>query len=1177
MKRLLLVLLFFTWCNAYGQYHEPHFEHLNVEDGLPESNITAMRQDKLGYIWIGTQNGLVRYDGYNVKVYKLGLGLKGILQDFAISDIYEDKNGELWIASRVNRIFHYNRVADSFEQNKIGLQSDPYFGPELIFDHDGFMWEAPRHLRGLRDVVTYPVSKWNLKTYEEEKFPYQASSMVVTHTGGVWVGTTDGLIFYTHTTGKMSKVIFPLNSKDKYYILNLYEAPSAPGFLWFILVDVKYNSLGLYCLNTRNGQYKKYTADPHISGTIASTDIFTIKEDSHHKLWFGTAAGLSLFDQGNGKFKNYTPPKPKNGLYENSINNIIEQNENTFWLTTFGNKRVGNGLLLFNPSTETFNQYLHEDKKPYSLNVNRVTRALIDHTGLLWVGMAWGGVDRVNNMRTQFDTYLPDIISDKNYLPRLNTTVALSKDGFCWLGTNESLVKWQPNTTRFERVNLPDYLGNKNISVLFADRAGLVYCSTDKVSLFTYNPKTAAVDTFRYPNKWSHTAISRIFQDHNGLIWIGTNDEGLFSFDKNSKTFKAYPYEVNSIGFRYDGNKLDNGQIRSIFEDHQGILWVGTNFGGLNRYDKKLGTFKSYYDRFNGLNCVLQIYEDKSGRFWVGTYLSGLFLFDRETGKSQQITENNGLLINSIQGLQEDKAGNLWISGDRGFTCFNPNNKTFAHYTTSNALPFPLKISVKVSFLKTSNNQFIFSSRNGIVAFYPEQLRINKTPPQVQLETFTHGDPQSTHTETTTEGLYGKQMVEVAHNQNRVSFNYVALHFENPAQNKYAYKLIGYDKNWVQAGIQRSVTYTNLSPGTYTFRVIAANSDGVWNKIGATITLIIHPPWWQTWWALTIWIILFVSAIYGFIAYRSRKLQRQNQMLEEKINLRTSQLSKANVALNEKQEEITAQRDKLAQTITNLKDTQTQLIQSEKMASLGELTAGIAHEIQNPLNFVNNFSEVSVELLAELKEEEEKGNKEEVIAIANDLTQNLDKINHHGKRADAIVKGMLEHSRAGSGAKEPTDINKLADEYLRLSYHGLRAKDKSFNATLITNFDENLPLINVIPQDIGRVFLNLFNNAFYAVNQKAKIADLVYQLEVSVTTLAQNGKVIIKVKDNGIGIPDAIKDKIMQPFFTTKPTGEGTGLGLSLTYDMVVKGHGGSINVESVVGEFTEFIIYLPL
>jgi signal transduction histidine kinase len=303
-----------------------------------------------------------------------------------------------------------------------------------------------------------------------------------------------------------------------------------------------------------------------------------------------------------------------------------------------------------------------------------------------------------------------------------------------------------------------------------------------------------------------------------------------------------------------------------------------------------------------------------------------------------------------------------------------------------------------------------------------------------------------------------------------------------------------------------------------------------------------------------------VFLLVGLILWRGYNRQKHNNRL-----------------LSEQKEEIATQRDHLEATLEKLKSTQTQLIQSEKMASLGELTAGIAHEIQNPLNFVNNFSEVSVELLDELTEEAKAGHTEDVMAIAGDLTQNLEKIRHHGKRADAIVKGMLQHSQSGSGIKAPANLNALADEYLRLSYHGLRSKDKSFNAETVTHFDEDLPLINVIPQDIGRVMLNLFNNAFYAVNQKQKMAGNDYKPEVSVSTSTEKNNLVINVRDNGIGIPDAIKEKIMQPFFTTKPTGEGTGLGLSLTYDMVVKGHGGTIRVNSVEGEGSEFIITLPV
>ncbi len=252
------------------------------------------------------------------------------------------------------------------------------------------------------------------------------------------------------------------------------------------------------------------------------------------------------------------------------------------------------------------------------------------------------------------------------------------------------------------------------------------------------------------------------------------------------------------------------------------------------------------------------------------------------------------------------------------------------------------------------------------------------------------------------------------------------------------------------------------------------------------------------------------------------------------------------------------------------------------MASLGELTAGIAHEIQNPLNFVNNFSEVNKELLVELKDEIKKGNIDEVNAIADDVISNEEKINHHGKRADAIVKGMLQHSRSSSGTKEPTDINKLADEYLRLAYHGLRAKDKSFNATMKTDFDESIGNINIIPQDIGRVILNLITNAFYATNEKAKLDFDIYEPTVTVTTSkiikgnGGNARVEICVADNGNGIPQKVLDKIFQPFFTTKPTGQGTGLGLSLSYD-IVKAHGGELKVETKEGEGSEFIIQLPV
>jgi two-component system NtrC family sensor kinase len=328
---------------------------------------------------------------------------------------------------------------------------------------------------------------------------------------------------------------------------------------------------------------------------------------------------------------------------------------------------------------------------------------------------------------------------------------------------------------------------------------------------------------------------------------------------------------------------------------------------------------------------------------------------------------------------------------------------------------------------------------------------------------------------------------------------------------------------------------------------------------------------------------LFLSSPLSLLVYVAMRFKEIIKEVRDNAK-QVVQLSeeKKEQALNQQkilQEEVNRQTAELRNTLDNLKSTQSQLIQSEKMASLGELTAGIAHEIQNPLNFVNNFSEVNSELIKELKSEASKGNFEEVSAIASDIESNSEKINHHGKRADAIVKNMLQHSRSSSGKKEPTDINALTDEYLRLAYHGLRAKDKSFNADIKTDFDNNIGKINIIPQDIGRVVLNLINNAFYAVDEKKKQNSNRYEPTVSISTKKFNGKsdsyrIEISVKDNGNGIPQKVLDKIFQPFFTTKPTGQGTGLGLSLSYD-IVKAHGGEIKVETKEGEGSEFIIQL--
>ncbi len=402
------------------------------------------------------------------------------------------------------------------------------------------------------------------------------------------------------------------------------------------------------------------------------------------------------------------------------------------------------------------------------------------------------------------------------------------------------------------------------------------------------------------------------------------------------------------------------------------------------------------------------------------------------------------------------------------------------------------------------------------------------------------------------------------YDQNSIDLTIGSIDFNSEGNNVIRYKMEGVNTDWQYQHTNSSIRYEQLRPNHYILTIQSSNSNKVFNGPAKIIHFYISPPFWETSWFRILSVMALALGVWSYTRYRSVDLIKKNILLDEKVKLRTNELN---------------------QSLADLKQTQTQLIQSEKMASLGELTAGIAHEIQNPLNFVNNFSLLSEDLVNELDDEINQKHFEDAKSISNVLKLNLQKINHHGKRAANIVTGMLEHSRTGSAEKRLVDINVLCDEYLRLSYHGLRAKNNSFNCFYSLDRDPALPLIYISPQEIGRVLLNILNNAFYAVDEKkrehSQKNEFHPEVILSTQQITRNDKSFVKIaiRDNGHGIPDSIKNKIFQPFFTTKPTGEGTGLGLSLSYDIITKGYGGFISVDSntVEPSFTEFNIELPV
>jgi len=1161
----LFLLLLLVKGTLVAQAPKISFEHLNMRNGLPSEYVGQIVQDDKGYIWLAQFTSITRYDGYHIKAYTISAKEKlGNPNDYFFS-MFQDSHKTLWAGTLGGSLFRYDPLLDSLIIVKKGRNkaADWLYGAIDFGDGHNHIWSL--YGKSPSDFFLEqfnPLDK-STRVFGRDKkgknllAADQALSFFNSPSGDILLCSNNGFYNYDYKEERFINYLTVRDSLKGLRVTGIYREPSGDRNVWLIGNTHQDTTLKLYRYNLQSRQLK---ACVKLSGKPV-TSASPIFRDKKGRLWLFTQTGLFLYDEAAGKVTAYpTPPVDKN--LPGEIRDILVDRDNVFWIATDA------GLLYFNPAIGQFQRYKANQSDPYALAHIHVVKVFEDRSGLKWVGMDEYGVDRINTLHSAFtgDKHNPD---KPGSYPENVTGIVLKPDGDYWITSQQGLFKWEVKKNVFTSVTPPtkpqkDYCYSPR---LLADGT---LCYWDDSGLNLYN-KAGNIQTAKIPG---NEQVSSFYRDNEDCFWVLTGKGKFYLFNPAGKVFERYRY-VTQSGGDAKIDTISNLSSAEVFEDKGGTLWLSSSKTGLSKVDrvkKKIIIKPALQGKV--LRDINKIYQDKTGSIWLGTVENGFWQFDWRTEKLvRRIKDDQGVLSKFVSGVAEDKNGNLWITTVTGLVKFNYKSGVVLAYTVADDIP----LEVPTSLVTAPDGRLVLCMFNSILTFNPDDIKSNTIAPQVQVESVVYSNPgKSEKDDHMVNGLITGNAI-ISYDENRVTFNYVALHFVDPARNNYAYMLENYDKAWIQAQAQRAVTYNNLAPGTYTFRVKASNSDGVWNNKGATFVITIKSPWWSRWWAWLLYVVLSVSAIYGFITYRSRRLIHQNKILEQRIALRTGQLSEANEELQTKQEEITSQRDQLVETLDELKNTQTQLVQREKMASLGELTAGIAHEIQNPLNFVNNFSEVSVELIAELKSEEANGNTVEVMAIADDLTQNLQKIQHHGQRADAIVKGMLEHSRAGTGQKEPTNINTLADEYLRLAYHGLRAKDKDFNADLVTKFDEKLPNVKVVPQDIGRVFLNLFNNAFYAVNQRKKTAGADYKPEVSVSTSAEDGQIIITVKDNGVGIPDAIKDKIMQPFFTTKPTGEGTGLGLSLTYDIVVKGHGGSINVETEEGLFSEFTITIPL
>ncbi len=1099
------------------------FRHYSVSDGLSNNTVYSILQDNLGLIWVATDDGLNAFDGYQFYKYKYNPSDSFSISNSIVRCLYEDSQHLIWVGTD-DGLNCFNPMSGKFTHYKSDAKNKFTISNNLI-------------------------------------------TCITEDAGGtIWIGTYGGgLNSFNKKTNHFTHFF---NSNN-----NLSDKGS---FISAIATDIKSNKLwvgssfhGLRLFDPLTGISVSYLNNSADENTISENSITSLCFDKSGTLWIGTLnEGLNQFSLESGKFKRYKHDAANiNSLSQNSVFDIYDDKDGNLWIAT-----LGGGINILNQIENKFYSWQSEVSNANSLSSNNVWSVFIDKAGTVWIGTS-NGINTYDKNRLKFSTTQIDNNSNQQFANNNVYSIFEDSQKNLWIGIlGGGLYEYDLNSKNIiasykSAAANENSISSNNVLCITEDNNGKLWIgSYDGLNCFDKEKKQFTVykNNPADENSLSNNNITSLLATSDGELLIGTYGGGLNSFDQTTGKFFRFNHSIKN-----KSEAINN--ISCIFEDTKKTIWIGTFGDGLCQLNSSTSTFTSFKNNSldkNSIssNFVYSIAEDLNGVLWIGTYGAGLnAMTDKGKNNFIRYNESNGFPNNIITGISTDAKNSLWLSTNNGIVEFTIDSKNIASsvplirfYDERDGLQYKYNNG---AVFKSADGNFYFGGLNGFNAFNPENIINNPNKPPVVITRFKVFDKEYLLDSLISQ----KKIIELSYTQNFFSFEFAGLNYAFSEKNKYAYQLEGFDKEWIESGNRRYVAYTNLDEGTYTFKVKSANNDGVWNDDGTSITIIIHPPFWKTWWFYLICITAFLISIYLFIKIRTRNLVTKNKWMERSVQLRTKELQ----LQKEKTEEKTIE---IENALVNLKATQKQLIQQEKLASLGQLTAGIAHEIKNPLNFVNNFSSLSVELAEEIKESKSEEERNELLS---DLVINLEKINHHGKRADSIVRSMLEHSRSGSEEKHQTNINRLGEEYLNLAFHGMRSTLRDFNCKLETSFAADLPLISVIPQDISRVLLNLFNNAFYALYEKQK-QQSDFQPVLSVATELKNNLIVIHIKDNGSGIPDGIKEKIFEPFFTTKPTGKGTGLGLSLSYD-IVKAHGGNIILESKEGIGTEFIISLSV
>lgn len=1188
------------------------FEQLKTEDGLSNGTITDIFQDSKGFIWFATSNGLNCYDSYQFYVYNNIQGDTRSISNNNIEVIREDSYDNIWVGTD-NGLNLFVREQNNFIN---------------------YFFDSCSRINGIVDDANY---LW-----------------ISTHTGGVYRMNRQNnkLDHYQHDKTKP-------NSLASNNIFRIYK--DSKNRIWISILE---QGLSLYNPNT--DEFESYMFN---SNNLSINTIWCFYEISETEFLLGTGDGMVRFFPEKKEIIHYKHDfKNNTSISKGHVNKIFKDKSGNLWIAS------QYGLNIFNEKQETFTHIKSDPNDQFSINTDEIWDIEEDNQGILWFGTYKNGINKLNPGYKYFKHWSYNPLDKRTLMNKSVLSFVENKDCTLWLAIDHgglSLFDRNKGTLKnyIHNPNNENSIQNNNIVSLLLDSKKQLWLGAWGGGLSKFdkaNNKFIKYEPLNiYTKNWN---IFDLLEDSKGRIWIASFDYGLSCYDTKTQKLKTYRADKN------DTCSLSSDIVWTLFEDSQNNLWIGTAVG-LNKYNETNDNFEYFKyidDNVSEANFyeTFSIYEDTHQRLWIGTGDYGLLLFNKENKTFKACNINDGLPNNIVFGILEDDSSNLWISTVNTISKIEVD----ADGKITKIHNFDKKNGIKGdqfnlgAAFKSMTGELFFGGNDGFIFFNPDSIKSNTYKPKIfitELKIFNKKvpiDPSGKTSSPLRKHITETKEITLTYEQSVFSLKYVALNYITSEKNQYAYKLEGFEDSWNYVKNKRDVTYTNLDPGKYIFKVKGSNNDGLWNKEPTMITIYILPPWWETWWFRTFGVIFIIGALVFIFIYRVRVINRRNKRLKKIVLDRTRdvvnqkerimdknidlqrqklEIEEKNSALNQQKEELRLQKEELQLTLNNLKSTQSQLIQAEKMASLGQLIAGIAHEINTPLGaikasvgtiliesdnsfqslpqllnklpldllelffeFVNKGKQIKISVTSReerkqrlelekiliskgIKDADSISDKLARLCIVNEIDKYLPLLNNEYslliintayslleqrknslniqeavKRVSKIVFALKNFSQQKtSNIKTKVNISESIDNVLTLYYNQFKHGIK-----VIKQFEE-IPKLSCYPDELNQVWSNIIHNALYAMDNNG---------ELTISTCLINNNIEIRIIDTGIGMSYEVKEHIFEPFYTTKPLGEGSGLGLDIVKKIITK-HNGTIEVDSVEDIGTELIITLPI